>query len=60
MGKLTVLLIGPGGAGLVLLVFDLAWRSRFRGVRKQLVLRVKYPYVSGALPKGRFFGYGGL
>lgn len=37
-GKLTFLLIGLGGAGLMLVLFDLAWRTRFRSVRKQLVL----------------------
>lgn len=37
-GKLTFLLIGLGGAGLMLVLFDLAWRTRFRTVRKQLVL----------------------
>lgn len=37
-GKLTFLLVGLGGAGLMLVVFDLAWRTRFRSVRKQLVL----------------------
>lgn len=35
---LTFLLVGLGGAGLMLVVFDLAWRGRFRTVRKQLVL----------------------
>lgn len=37
-GNLTFLLIGLGGAGLMLVVFDLAWRTRFRSVRKPLVL----------------------
>lgn len=37
-GLLIFLLIGLGGAGLMLVVFDLAWRMRFRTVRKQLVL----------------------
>lgn len=37
-GRLTFLLIGLGGAGLMLVLFDLAWRTRFRTVRKQLVL----------------------
>lgn len=37
-GGLTFLLIGLGGSGLALVVFDLAWRRRFRSVRKELVL----------------------
>ena len=37
-GRLTFLLIGLGGAGLMLGLFDLAWGTRFRTVRKQLVL----------------------
>lgn len=35
---LTFLLIGLGGAGLSLVAFDLAWRRRFRSVRKEMVL----------------------
>jgi mono/diheme cytochrome c family protein len=35
---LTFLLIGLGGAGLALVAFDLAWRRRFRSVRKEMVL----------------------
>lgn len=37
-GGLTFLLIGLGGSGLALVAFDLAWRRRFRSVRKDLVL----------------------
>lgn len=36
---LTFLLIGLGGAALALVLFDQAWKDRFRSVRRALVLR---------------------
>jgi phosphotransferase system glucose/maltose/N-acetylglucosamine-specific IIC component len=35
---LTFFLIGLGGAALALILFDQAWKNRFRSVRRTLVL----------------------
>ena len=49
---LTFFLIGLGGAVLALILFDQAWKERFRSVRKTLVFCCRVYSVPGDLASG--------